>query len=84
MNYACKEASKLASDSLDRRLSLRERLKLKIHMLMCGKCKNSNKTMELIRNTAALISQSRSGEIRLTDEQRESLRKALEEKRDNE
>ena len=84
MNYACKEASKLASDSLDRRLSLRERLKLKIHMLMCGRCKNSNETMELIRNTTVLISQSRNGEIRLTDEQRESLRKALEEKRDNE
>jgi hypothetical protein len=81
VNYACKEASKLASDSLDRRLSLRERLKLKIHMLMCGKCKNSNETMKLIRNTATLISQSRSGEIRLTDEQRESLHKALEEKR---
>ncbi len=81
MNYACKEASKLASDSLDRRLSLCERLKLKIHMLMCGKCKNSNETMKLLRNTAVLISQSRSGEIRLTDEQREALHKALEEKK---
>ena len=83
MNYACKEASKLASDSLDRELTLGERLRLKIHTLMCGKCKNSNETMKLIRNTATLISQSRSGEIRLTDEQRESLRKTLEEKRDN-
>ncbi len=77
MNYACKEASKLASDGLDRQLSLWEKLKLQVHMLMCGKCKNCNETMQLIRNATHLISQSRTGDIHLSDEQRESLRKAL-------
>jgi hypothetical protein len=81
MNHACKEASKLASDGLDRKLSLWERLKLQIHMSMCGKCKNCNETIKLIRKTAKLISQSRSSKIRLTDKQRESLHKALDEKR---
>jgi hypothetical protein len=81
MNYACKEASKLASDGLDRKLTLWERLKLQIHMSMCGKCKNGNKSMKLIHKTSKLISQSRSDEIRLTDEQRESLHKALDEDR---
>lgn len=79
MNSACKEASKLASDGLDRKLTLWERLKLQIHMSMCGKCKNCNETMKLIRNTSKLISQSRSGKIRLTDKQRESLHKTLDE-----
>ena len=83
MNYACKEASKIASDSLDRKLTLWERLKLQIHISMCGKCKNCNKTMKLIRRASKLISQSRSGEIRLTDKQRETLRKALDENRNS-
>jgi hypothetical protein len=81
MNSACKEASKLASDGLDRKLTLWERLKLQIHMSMCGKCKNCNKSMKLIRKATELISQSRSGKIRLSDEQRESLQKALDEDR---
>lgn len=77
MNSACKEASKLASDGLDRKLTLWERLKLQIHMSMCGRCKDCYETMKLIRKTSKLISQSRSGKIRLTDEQRESLHKVL-------
>ena len=81
MNSACKEASKLASDGLDRKLTLWEKLKLQIHMSMCGKCKNCNKSMKLIRKATKLISQSRSGKIRLSDEQRESLQKALDEDR---
>jgi hypothetical protein len=83
MNHACNEASKLASDGLDRKLSLWERLKLQIHMSMCGKCKNCNETMKLLRKTTKLISQSLSGEIRLTDEQRKSMHKALNEGRDH-
>lgn len=79
MNQACKEASKLASDGLDRELSLWERLKLQIHMSICGKCKNCHETMMMIRNTTKLISQSRNGEIRLSDEQRASLHKVLDE-----
>jgi hypothetical protein len=79
MNGACKEASKLASDGLDRKLTLWERLKLQIHMSMCGQCKNCSESMKLIRKASKLISESRSGEIRLTDEQRESLHKALDE-----
>jgi hypothetical protein len=48
-------------------------------MSMCGQCKNCNETMKLIRKTTKLISQSLSGEIRLTDKQREYLHKVLDE-----
>jgi len=78
MNQACREASKLASDGLDRKLSLGERIKLQIHMSMCAKCKNCHETMKLLRKTTHLISQSCSGEIKLTEKQRAALRKALE------
>ncbi len=81
MKYGCKEASKLASDGLDRKLTLWEQLKLQFHMLMCGKCKNCSKSMKIIRNTSKLISQSHNGKIRLTDEQRASLHKVLDENR---
>lgn len=34
----CKEASRLVSESLDRRLRLTERLGLRVHLLICEAC----------------------------------------------
>ena len=79
MNHACSKASKLASDSLDRHLTLAERLRLWLHTAICGVCKHSSEEIELIHTTARLIHEQESGSIRLSDEQRRRLQKALEE-----
>jgi hypothetical protein len=39
MKLTCKESSELISQSLDRRLSLKERLYLHYHLLICKSCK---------------------------------------------
>ena len=78
MNHACRKASRLASDSLDRPLSLGERLRLWLHTAICGVCKHSSAEIELIHTTAKLIHDQECGNIRLSDEQRRRLQQALE------
>jgi predicted anti-sigma-YlaC factor YlaD len=45
----CKEASRLVSESLDRSLDLRERLSLKMHLMMCSGCTQFNRQMAHLR-----------------------------------
>jgi len=79
MKHACQQASRLASDSLDRQLSLWERLTFHIHLAMCRNCRNCDNNLKLIRSTSELIEKTRYGTIKLSDNQRERLHKSLEE-----
>lgn len=45
----CKEATRLVSESLDRSLDLRERLSLKVHLMMCAGCTQFNHQMAHLR-----------------------------------
>lgn len=47
---SCKEASHLMSEALDRKLSWRESLGLKLHVSMCDGCANFQKQMSVIRH----------------------------------
>ena len=42
-HISCQKATRLISDSLDRRLSLRESALLKIHLFVCDLCQNFRK-----------------------------------------
>jgi len=46
----CKQATELMSQSLDRDLTLNERVRLKLHLLICTGCVNCNKQMNLLHN----------------------------------
>jgi ATPase subunit of ABC transporter with duplicated ATPase domains len=46
----CKEASVLLSQGQERRLGLRERLVLKIHLLICDGCTNFSRQLALLRD----------------------------------
>ena len=46
---SCKEASRLMSAGMNRRLSLLETLGLKMHLLMCGTCRQVLKQMKGLR-----------------------------------
>ena len=37
--FSCRQATRLASDRLDRQLTVLERLELAIHLAMCGTCR---------------------------------------------
>jgi len=77
MKQACQYASRLASDSLDRPLSLWERLRLKLHLSMCSNCQNCDNNLKLMRKINALMRENHYGQIRLSDQQRKQLHKAL-------
>lgn len=46
---SCKETTVMVSQSLDRKLSLRERINVKLHLLICEGCRRMVKQMKLIR-----------------------------------
>jgi ppGpp synthetase/RelA/SpoT-type nucleotidyltranferase len=45
----CKQASQLISKSLDRRLSLRERLSLRFHTFICEACRRFGQQLNALR-----------------------------------
>ncbi len=47
---SCKETSLLVTQSLDRKLKLRERFDLWLHLAICGNCTCFNRQMHLIRD----------------------------------
>jgi len=40
MNHFCQQASRLISDRYERRLTRNERIRLQLHLLICGMCRN--------------------------------------------
>lgn len=46
---SCKKASRLMSEGMDRRLSLKETINLKMHLLMCGACTQVLKQLKGLR-----------------------------------
>jgi predicted anti-sigma-YlaC factor YlaD len=45
----CKEVHRLVSEGLDRELSLVERARMQMHLLICRACQNFNNQMALLR-----------------------------------
>lgn len=45
----CKEVHKLTSESMDRELTMVERARVQLHLLVCNACRNFTDQMNLIR-----------------------------------
>ena len=59
MMLSCKEASRLLSQGLDRRLGFAERLALRLHLLICDGCTNFSKQVAFIRKAMARLADPR-------------------------
>lgn len=77
MTHACQEVSRLASDSLDRPLSLLEKLRFRIHLSVCRNCRNYTENMHLIHKATEMMQQTNYGHIRLSREQHQRLHDIL-------
>lgn len=47
----CREAARLISDSMDRKLPLRQRVSLRIHLLMCKLCPRFREQILFLKET---------------------------------
>jgi hypothetical protein len=75
----CKHASRLVSQSMDRRLSLAERVGLRFHLLLCDACSNFSRQLVLLREAIRrMVRQTENdGAIRLSEPARERISKKL-------
>jgi len=48
----CEKATRLLSESQERPLSVREKLTLNLHTMMCSGCRNFGKHMDVLRTAA--------------------------------
>lgn len=79
---SCKEATQLLSDSLDRRLPLRQRIALRMHLLMCRVCPRIRRQMLFLREAASRYLELEEGGaplllVSLAGDTRERIKRAL-------
>jgi predicted anti-sigma-YlaC factor YlaD len=54
----CKEVHRLTSEGMDRELSLIERMRVRMHLMICNACRNFTDQMSLIRRAMRELSPS--------------------------
>jgi hypothetical protein len=59
----CHEVTRLVSASQERPLALRERLSLKVHLMMCDGCRNFQEQIPFLRNTMRAYAQGKNEEL---------------------
>ena len=52
LSPSCKAATRLQSEALDRKLPLRQRFGLRVHLLLCKWCRRYGKQIAFLRNAA--------------------------------
>ena len=55
MKLTCKEASRLVSEGLDRRLGGWDRVRVRLHLAICEGCTNFKKQMLFLRKALARL-----------------------------
>ena len=74
---SCKEVSKLVSQALDRRLTLRERLTVKMHLLICKMCCHYQQQIKFIAAASRKFLQQDADKLQLSDEARSRIQEIL-------
>ena len=73
----CKQVSELVSQSLDRRLSLGERLGIRMHLMVCAMCRRYRRQLLFLsRASRRLLGR----DVRLSPEARRRIREKLRER----
>lgn len=83
MMPSCKDVSQLVSASMDRKLPLRQRLIIRVHVLMCSLCRRYHKQLHILRFGTKRYAEPDGNlvEESLSPAASERLKRALERKR---
>ncbi|MBD9357308.1 zf-HC2 domain-containing protein [Methylomonas albis] len=54
---SCRNITSLISQGLDKKLGLGERLTVRVHLMMCSRCRNFKTQSQFIRKTAQTYTQ---------------------------
>jgi predicted anti-sigma-YlaC factor YlaD len=76
----CKQTARLVSLSYDKRLSWRERLGVRLHLLVCDACRNFGRQMRFLRAAARRFAREQpetDQRVRLSPEALERITRAL-------
>ena len=52
--FHCNEVTRKVSESMDRKLPMRQRLFLRMHLMMCKYCSRFRRQLQIIRNASRL------------------------------
>jgi len=55
MRLNCKEASRLLSQAMDRKLSPWDRTRLRLHLVLCDACNNFDRQVRFLRRAVAQL-----------------------------
>jgi predicted anti-sigma-YlaC factor YlaD len=77
MKRACEKISQLASNQLERKLTIAERVSMWFHFLMCGACKHYSKNLRKLHQTLCLKREQEGRQAMLPDEKRIRIDEAL-------
>ena len=76
----CKQTARLVSMSYDKRLSWRERLAVRLHLLVCDACRNFARQMRFLREVTRRFAREQpeiDRRVRLSPEALERITRAL-------
>jgi len=79
VRHFCEQACRIGSDRFERPLTLREKLRLNLHLLICKACRNYLDALETLHRAMQLVRRSDTGSHRLSDSQREKISRSLQE-----
>jgi hypothetical protein len=83
---ACREVTRLVSESLDRELSLGQRMSIKMHLMMCKLCSRYNKQLAALKEAIRLHAMREEDvdfyPASLSSEARERIKQAVHHKSD--
>jgi len=84
LSPSCKEATRLQSKALDRKLPLRQRFGLRVHLLLCKWCRRYGKQITFLRNAAHQHPDEMADSVpqKLSAEARERIKQRLQADRD--
>ena len=80
MMISCRQAAELASERLDRRISLGERLRLRLHLALCRSCSRYQRQLRFLRRAVHGLARRPSppeAAQRLPEDARERIRRRL-------